>query len=81
MINVRYLVSVWPSFNVVNIYMTNNSVALVRERLPLVGEVNTNFLRLEVCRVVSVPKTYGRNLGFLDRSRQFFFQVAPQLYS
>jgi hypothetical protein len=25
--------------------------------------------------------TYGRNLGFLDRSRYFFFQVAPQLYS
>jgi hypothetical protein len=24
---------------------------------------------------------YGRILGFLDRSRYFFFQVAPQLYS
>jgi hypothetical protein len=24
---------------------------------------------------------YGRNLDFLDRSRCFFFQVAPQLYS
>jgi hypothetical protein len=23
---------------------------------------------------------YGRILGFLDRSRYFFFQVAPQLY-
>jgi hypothetical protein len=23
----------------------------------------------------------GRNLDFLDRSRYFFFQVAPQLYS
>jgi hypothetical protein len=28
------------------------------------------------CRVA-----YGRNLGFLYRSRYFFFQVAPQLYS
>jgi hypothetical protein len=24
---------------------------------------------------------HGRNLGFLDRSRYFFFQIAPQLYS
>jgi hypothetical protein len=24
---------------------------------------------------------YGRILGFLDRSRYYFFQVAPQLYS
>jgi hypothetical protein len=33
------------------------------------------------CHVVSVTDPYGRNLGFLDRSRYFFFQVAPQLYS
>jgi hypothetical protein len=32
------------------------------------------------CNVVSVTDPYGRNLGFLDRSRYFFFQVAPQLY-
>jgi hypothetical protein len=31
--------------------------------------------------VVSVTDPYGRILGFLDRSRYFFFQVAPQLYS
>jgi hypothetical protein len=31
--------------------------------------------------VVSVTNSYGRNLGFLDRSRYFFFQVAPHLYS
>jgi hypothetical protein len=31
--------------------------------------------------VVSVTNPYGRNLAFLDRSRYFFFQVAPQLYS
>jgi hypothetical protein len=24
---------------------------------------------------------YGRNLGFLDQSLYYFFQVAPQLYS
>jgi hypothetical protein len=31
--------------------------------------------------VVSVTDLYGRVLGFLDRSRYFFFQVAPQLCS
>jgi hypothetical protein len=33
------------------------------------------------CLVISVTDPYGRDLGFLDRSRKFFFQVAPQLYS
>jgi hypothetical protein len=33
------------------------------------------------CHVVSMTDPYGRILGFLDRSRYFFFQVAPQLYS
>jgi hypothetical protein len=33
------------------------------------------------CHVVSVADPCGRILGFLDRSRYFFFQVAPQLYS
>jgi hypothetical protein len=31
--------------------------------------------------MVSVTDLYGRILGFLDRSRYFFFQVAPQLNS
>jgi hypothetical protein len=31
--------------------------------------------------VVSVTDHYDRFLDFLDRSRYFFFQVAPQLYS
>jgi hypothetical protein len=30
--------------------------------------------------VVSPTYPYGRILGFLDRSRYYFFQVAPQLY-
>jgi hypothetical protein len=33
------------------------------------------------CHVVSATDPYGRILGFLDRSRYFVFQVAPQLYS
>jgi hypothetical protein len=32
-------------------------------------------------RMVSSTDPYGRILGFLDRSRYFFFQVAHQLYS
>jgi hypothetical protein len=31
--------------------------------------------------MVSVTDPYDRVLGFLDRSRYFFFQVSPQLYS
>jgi hypothetical protein len=34
-----------------------------------------------VCLVVSMTDPYGSVLGFLDRSRYFFFQVTPQLYS
>jgi hypothetical protein len=33
------------------------------------------------CHVDSVTDPYGSILDFLDRSRYFFFQVAPQLYS
>jgi hypothetical protein len=60
----------------------NNSVALVRERsipteqLPLVSEVSANFCRKR--SGVSAADSYGRNLGFLDRIRYFFFQIAPQ---
>jgi hypothetical protein len=39
------------------------------------------LLRKEGCRVVNVTGPYSRILGFLDRSRYFFFQVAPQLFS
>jgi hypothetical protein len=64
----------------------NKSVALVRERTlptgrpPLVSELSANFGRQRF-HVVSAADPYGRNLGFLDRRRYFFFQVAPQLYS
>jgi hypothetical protein len=33
------------------------------------------------CRVVIATDSHGRILGFLDRRRYYFFQVAPQLYS
>jgi hypothetical protein len=44
------------------------------ERPPLVGEVSA-------CHAVSVTDPYGRIPGFLDWSRYFSFQEAPQLYS
>jgi hypothetical protein len=61
-------------------------MAYVRERTiltelpPLIGEVSVNFAD-RGSHVVSVTVPYGRILGFLDRSRYFFFQAAPQLYS
>jgi hypothetical protein len=33
------------------------------------------------CHVVSMTDPYGRNLGLLDRSRYFVFQVIPQMCS
>jgi hypothetical protein len=39
------------------------------------------LLRIEGCHMVSVVDPNGWILGFLYRSRYFFFQVAPQLYS
>jgi hypothetical protein len=63
-----------------------NSVAWVGERsilteLPLLVEQLVPTFEDRGCHVVSVTDPYGRILGFLDRSRYFFFQVAPQLYS
>jgi hypothetical protein len=62
-------------------------VLLIRDRTipavlpPLVGEVNVNFFADGGCRVVSAVDPYGRSLGFLDRSRYYFFLAAPQLHS
>jgi hypothetical protein len=59
-----------------SIYYTTNSADLVHERTiptdrpPLVGE-------LSGCREVSAKDPHGRILGFLDRSRYYFSQVAP----
>jgi hypothetical protein len=64
-----------------------NSVALIRERTiptelpPLAGEISANFCGYMGCRLVNAAEPYGRNLGFLDWSSYFLFQVAPQLYS
>jgi hypothetical protein len=69
------------------LYIYDNTVASVRkrtiptERPPLVSEVRANFFADRGCHVGSVTNPYGSILGFLDRNRYFFFQVAPQLYS
>jgi hypothetical protein len=45
--------------------------------MPLLGEVLPTFADRGCC-VVSATDPPGRILGFLDRSRYYFFQVAPQ---
>jgi hypothetical protein len=49
------------------------------ERPPLVGEVSAKFAT-RGCHVTIVTDPYGCILGFIDWSRYFFFEVAPQLY-
>jgi hypothetical protein len=44
---------------------------------PLLGEVVPTFADRGCC-VVSATDPPGHILGFLDRSRYYFFQVAPQ---
>jgi hypothetical protein len=50
------------------------------KRPPLVGEV-VPTLADRGCCVVSATDPPVVSLGFLDRSRYYFFQVAPQLSS
>jgi hypothetical protein len=63
-----------------------NALASVRERtipterLPVIGEVSVTFGGWSVLRGQHTDP-YGCILVFLDGSRYFFFQVAPQLCS
>jgi hypothetical protein len=63
-----------------------NFEALVRQRTipaqrsPLFGEVSAKYA-YRGCHMSCATDPYGHILGFLDRSRYFFFQVAFQLYS
>jgi hypothetical protein len=63
------------------------SVALVRkrtiptERPPLVGEVSAKLSRVQSVAWSGQRIPMAVILGFLDRSRYFFIQVAPQLSS
>jgi hypothetical protein len=64
------------------IYIKKASVTLVRwrtiptERPPLVGKVVPTSADRGCC-VVSATEPPVVSLGFLDRSRYYFFQVAP----
>jgi hypothetical protein len=46
-----------------------------------VSEVSANCFADRGCHVISVTNPYGHIPGFVDRSRYYFFQVAPQLHS
>jgi CBS-domain-containing membrane protein len=61
-----------------------NSVVRVRERTIVTERLSTKLVSTFAdrgCYVVSVTNPYGRILGFLDLSRYFFIQAAPQFYS
>jgi hypothetical protein len=62
-------------------------VALVRKRTiptklpPLVSEVSANVLRVEGVQWSAQRIPTAVNISFLDQSRYFFIQIAPQLSS
>jgi hypothetical protein len=68
-----------------SVSLNTNSVALVPERtIPTDRRLSVKLVPTFAdrgCRVVRATDPQSRILGFLDRSRYCFFQVAPQLYS
>jgi CBS-domain-containing membrane protein len=62
----------WPQSES-ELYITIEGQSLFAEVIPTFADRG--------CHVVSVTDPCGRILGFLDRSRYFFFQIAHQLYS
>jgi hypothetical protein len=65
---------------------SNGGMPIIRLNEQQTSNTSTEFVSLKLfedrgSHVFSVTVPYGRILGFLDRSRYFFFQVAPQLYS
>jgi hypothetical protein len=85
--------TIWPDPSPLDFFLSAlkkkklSSVAWVRERTIyrpsdrcLLAKLVPTFTD-RGCDVVSVTDPYGRILGFLDRSRYFSFQAAPQLYS
>jgi hypothetical protein len=62
----------WPESAASELYRTSDR--------RLSGKLVPTFLeRGVVCSALRIP--FGRNVGFLDRSRYFFFQIAHYLYS
>jgi hypothetical protein len=68
---VQLIITPWPE-SASELYRTNER-CLSAKLVPAYADIGY--------RVVSATDPYGRILGFLDRSRYYFFQVAPQLYS
>jgi hypothetical protein len=66
-----YIFTLWPKF-------ANKLYRLSDRRLS--AKLVPNFVERRY-RMVSATDLYCYILGVLDRSRNFFFQVAPQLYS
>jgi hypothetical protein len=54
---------------------------ITTERLPLVDEVSANFFRIEGATWPAWRISTAVVLAFLERSRYFFFQASPHLYS
>jgi hypothetical protein len=79
--NLRTVVELW-SFRTRGRSATHPIVMFgcVNERPPLLGEVVPTFAD-KGYRLVSATDPHGCILGFLDRSRYYFYQEAPQLYS
>jgi hypothetical protein len=59
--------------------ITNNKLCGLTPRSNYTDRATAACRRRGCC--VSTTDPYGRSLGFLDRSRYLFFQVAPQLHS
>jgi hypothetical protein len=73
---------VWTSnyrYNIINTPWPESASELYRSSDRRLRAKLVRTFAVRECHVVSVTDPYGRILGFLDRSRYFFFQVAPQL--
>jgi hypothetical protein len=69
--HVRYNKSQWPE-SASELYRPSNR-SLSAKLAPTFTDIG--------CHMVSITNPFGRILGFLDRSRYYFFQAAPKLYS
>jgi hypothetical protein len=70
----------WETYKQINSVVLARKRTIPTERPSLVGEVSANFAD-RGCRVVSATDPNALILGFLDRSRYYFYEVVPQLYS
>jgi hypothetical protein len=55
----------------------NKESHFTNKQTPCVALVRKRTIPDRGCRVVSATDPHGRILGFPDRNRDYFFQVAP----